>query len=191
MRRHGEGAKITTSIGLLLMLVACGPCGGSTHTPTAPLHDETAWPEPLEDGAILRWRAIFPRGREEGVIDAAHHLSFRQESTNTREYERTMDLEALTALRDDLANAGCCNLQGPWSADAEYMVDMRLRLPGVDCDVVMPALFFEASPGALFQCEQRIREEWLVPRTLVRDAEQLPWWLYLGPDRHTAAEDAR
>lgn len=172
----------------LPLIVAASACGdGSSSAP--PLHGDD-WPEPLEGGAVLRWKVSTPQGRFLFEVDRDGESVYVRNAREELRVERTLTLEQMSRLRDDLLEGNCCNLQGPWRSDAELMVEWSMRMPGLSCDISMPAEFFDHDELAFDQCEHRLASEWAYrPRMRVPSPGSVNWPAVRASRRLPAEEE--
>ena len=168
-------------------LSACGTDSESLRS------DETEWPVPLdEDGTVLRWNVTFPGGYQQAQLKRNGRFEYELSYQRLHQEERTMSVEDMTLLRDDLARGGCCNLRGPWrDNDPEGMVEFQVRMPGFTCDLAMPTIFYELDPNVFRLCDARLGEEWSANRPPMSEVSESRWDIYVGPDKRAWSPPAR
>lgn len=162
--------RLTTCF-LMALLFACGD-----SSPSAPPLHGNEWPEPLAGGAVVRWKVNTPQGTYSFETDREGESLYLREGREELRVERSMSLAELSRLRDDLLEMNCCNLEGPWRTNAEWLVDWRIRMPGLSCDIVMPAELFDHDPLAFETCEHRLAHEWAFrPRMRIPSPGSINW----------------
>lgn len=144
---------------LALCLVVAG-CNPTPEEGTRSWQDAT-WPEPLEGGAVVRWRV------QDGWGVESYEL--QQDGNSLHELRGVGPAVAVTAridtirmemLRDQLVYAHCCELGGP-HAESANEGRLELRMPELECDIVLPTATWDLDPAAR-ACEEPLR------RVLVR-----------------------
>lgn len=144
---------------VVLLALPLAMCACNEPPSAPPLHGDE-WPEPLSGDAVIRWQVTTPNGHYSFELNKEGESAYVRTTDDEYRVERTLTLEEMSLLRDDLLEAQCCNLQGPWRDDAEWMVDWRIRMPGLSCDITMPAEMFDSDDFAFVTCERRLAREW-------------------------------
>ncbi|MFT5359270.1 MAG: hypothetical protein ACI9KE_006513 [Polyangiales bacterium] len=157
----------------LTLTMVCSCSDGSHSAP--PLHGDD-WPEPLAGGAVLRWQVTTPNGQYSFETDREGESVYLRDAQEELRVERSLSLAQMSRLRDDLLELNCCNLEGPWRTDVEWMVDWRIRMPGLSCDIAIPAELFDHDELAFEVCEHRLAEEWAFrPRMRIPSPGSVNW----------------
>ncbi|HJK95002.1 MAG TPA: hypothetical protein RMH85_29255 [Polyangiaceae bacterium LLY-WYZ-15_(1-7)] len=98
------------------------------------------WPEPMDEDVVLDWQVRDLRwGSESFTVhrDGSSLFQAHIEGGATIAVDRRLPPAELEALHDRLAEAGCCELASV-STSEENIGQLHLRMPGLDCDVVLP-----------------------------------------------------
>lgn len=173
MYAHDMQAVLRVVLLALPLALAASACSDGVSS-APPLHGDE-WPEPLEGGAVLRWQVTTPGHRFSFETDREGESIYVHNGPQELRVARTLSLEQMSRLRDDLLERNCCNLQGPWRT-AESMVDWSIRMPGLSCDISMPAELFDHDELAFQECEHRLASEWSYrPRVRMPSPGSVNW----------------